>query len=251
MSAVATERTTSAATVVLGPKTRLGTALLGTVTGLDQVYAVARDERDQAALASCGATVIGADSSGPLLGGARPNAVRIHICALGPVHPETAQPGADATSADRDLGVVARLLDEAAGHDVHVVLVSSVLALAPAADRAYYAGWKNVIEEEIAVMVADHSSARLSVLYPGRLMTAEERRRPWHRLHTTFDRLAARMNRTGDGPGRSRLVGLDARAWLLTRSFSLLATILSGSRSTRRRHGVAGATEPTERHGLR
>ena len=148
---MATERTTSVTTVVLGPKTRLGTALLGTVTGPDQVYAVARDERDQAALASCGATVIGAHSSGPLLGDTRPNAVRIHVCALGPVHPETAQPGADATIVDRDLGVVARLLDEAEGRDVHVVLVSCVLALAPAADRAYYAGWKNVVEEELAV----------------------------------------------------------------------------------------------------
>ena len=194
--------------------------------------------------------MVGAESSAPLLGNALPDAVRIHVCALGPVHPETALPGADAVNVDRDLGVVARLLDEAAGRDVHVVLVSSVLALAPAADRAYYAGWKNVVEEELAAMVAEHSSARLSVLYPGRLMAAEERRRPWHRLHTTFERLAARMTQAGIGPGRSRLVGLDARAWVLARSFSLLATTFSGSRSTRRRHGVAGATETTERYEI-
>lgn len=249
MSAVATERATAVATVVLGPKTRLGAALLATATV--NTYAVARDDQDQAALASCGATVIGAEASGPLLGGTQPTALRIHVCALGPVHPETAQPGADAANVDRDLTVVARLLDEAAGRDVHVVLVSSVLALAPAADRTYYAGWKNVVEEELVALVAEHSSARLSVLYPGRLMTAEERRRPWHRMHTTFERLAARMSQAGDGPGRSRLVGLDARAWLLARSFSLLATTFSGSRSTRRRHGVAGATETTERYGIR
>ena len=250
MSALATERATAVATVVLGPKTRLGAALLATATP-DQTYAVARDEQDQAALASCGATVIGAEASGPLLGDTRTTALRIHVCALGPVHPETAQPGTDAASVDRDLTVVARLLDEVAGRDVHVVLVSTVLALAPGADRAYYAGWKNVVEEELAALVAEHSSARLSVLYPGRLMTAEERRRPWHRMHTTFERLAARITKAGDGAGRSRLVGLDARAWLLARSFSLLITTLSGSRSTRRRHGVAGATETTERYEFR
>jgi hypothetical protein len=230
VSAVATERATGVATVVLGPKTRLGAALLATIDS-DHAYAVARDDRDHAALASCGATVIGAEAAGPLLGDTRPTALRIHVCALGPVHPETAQSGADAASVDRDLTVVSRLLDEAAGGDVHVVLVSTVLALAPAADRAYYAGWKNVVEEELAALVAEHPSARLSVLYPGRLMTASERRRPWHRIHTTFERLAARMTQAGDGPGRSRLVGLDARAWLLTRSLWLLGTTFSGSRS--------------------
>ena len=250
MTAVATERATEVANVVLGPKTRLGAALLETV-GPGKAYAIARDEEDHASLASCGATVVGVESSRPLLGDTQPNAVRIHVCALGPVHPESAQPGLDAADVERDLSVVARLLDEAAGHDVHVVLVSSVLALAPTADRTYYAGWKNVVEEELAAMVAEHPAARLSVLYPGRLMAAGERSRPWHRMHITFERLAARMAQVGDGPGRSRLVGLDARAWLLARSFSLLATTFSGSRSTRRRHGVAGATETTERYGIR
>jgi hypothetical protein len=230
MSTVATERATEVATVVLGPKTRLGAALLA-ASDPDHTYAVARDDRDQVALASRGATVIGAGATGPLLVDGRQTALRIHVCALGPIHPETAQSGAEAANVDRDLTVVSRLLDDAAGRDVHVVLVSTVLALAPAADRAYYAGWKNVVEEELAALVAEHPSARLSVLYPGRLMTTAQRHRPWHRMHTTFERLAARMIQVGDGPGRARLVGLDARAWLLTRSLSLLGTTFSGSRS--------------------
>jgi hypothetical protein len=250
VSAVTTERATAVATVVLGPRTRLGAALLaGAGTG-QALYAVARDDRDRAALAASTATVIGAHDSGPLLGTTGPRALRIHVCALGPVHPETAHAD-DASFVARDLDLVARLLGEAEGREVHVVLVSSILALAPAADRAYYAGWKNVVEEELAALVAAHPGGRLSVLYPGRLMAAQERRRPWHRTHTTFERLATLMNDVSEGPARSRTVGLDARIWLMTRSASLVVTSLSGSRSTRRRTGVDGATESTERDRVR
>jgi hypothetical protein len=251
VSTVATSSAAATASVVLGPKTRLGAALIAGAPTDRPVYAVARDDSDLAELGTSGATVVGAGTSSSLLGDARPDAVRIHVCALGPVHPETAQPSVDADLVARDLGLVARLLDESAGRDVHVVLISSVLALAPGADRAYYAGWKNVVEEEVARLVEPHSSARLSVLYPGRLLAASDRRRPWHRLHTTFDQLAVLMNQVGEGPGRSRIVGLDARAWLLARSASLMATTLSGSRSTRRRHGVAGATVSRERSEIR
>jgi hypothetical protein len=248
--ATTTDRATAPTTVVLGPRTRLGTALLAGAGTDQQVFAVARDDRDRAALASGPATVIGAHDGGPLLGETRPGALRIHVCALGPVHPETAHED-DAAFVARDLDLVARLLGEAEGRAAHVVYVSSILALAPAADRAYYAGWKNVVEEELASIVAAHPGGRLSVLYPGRLMTSEERRRPWHRTHTTFDRLATLMNRVSEGPGTSRTVGLDARIWLLTRSASLVVTSLSGSRSTRRRSGVDGATDTTERDRIR
>src|SRR5688572_25566108 len=97
MSTVATERATEVATVVLGPKTRLGAALLA-ASDPDHTYAVARDDRDQVALASRGATVIGAGATGPLLVDGRQTALRIHVCALGPIHPETAQSGAEAAN---------------------------------------------------------------------------------------------------------------------------------------------------------
>jgi hypothetical protein len=243
VNAVATERATAVATVVLGPKTRLGGALLASSTSGPSVYAVARDDQDRVALGTSGATVIGgAQATGPLLGDVRPDRLRIHVCALGPVHAETAHPD-DASFVARDLDLVARLLDEAEGREAHVVLVSSILALAPAADRAYYAGWKNVVEEELFSLVDAHAGARLSVLYPGRLMAAQERRKPWHRTHATFERLATLMNDVSEGPGRSRIVGLDARLWLMARSASLVATTLSGSRSTRRRRDAAGATD--------
>ena len=208
---MATQQATALTTVVLGPKTRLGAALLATA-GV-RLGDVRRGPRrpDRAELASCGATVIGAHTNGPMLGDTRPSALRIHVCALGPVHPETARPEDDASFVERDLDIVARLLGEADGREAHVVLVSSILALAPAADRAYYAGWKNVVEEKLASIVAAHPGARLSVLYPGRLMAAADRRRPWHRTHTTFERLATLMNDVSEGPARSRTVGLDAR----------------------------------------
>ncbi len=234
---MATQQTTAVTTVVLGPRTRLGAALLAQAPSDVAVYAVARDDRDRAALASSGAAVIGAHTPGPLLGDTRPQALRILVCALGPVHPETAHPGDDAAFVERDLDLVARLLGEAEGRDAHVVLVSSILALAPAADRAYYAGWKNVVEERLAALVAAHPGGRLSVFYPGRLMTAEERTRPWHRAHTTFERLATLMIDVSAGSARSRTIGLDARIWLLTRSASLTVTTLSGSRSRRERDG--------------
>lgn len=247
VNAMATERATTAATVVLGPKTRLGAALLAG-SGSGSTYAVARDDQDRATLASSGATVVG-DGQGRLLGDARPERLRIHVCALGPVHPETAHPD-DASYVARDLDLVARLLGEAEGREAHVVLVSSILALTPASDRTYYAGWKNVVEGELASLVEGHPGARLSVLYPGRLMAAAERRKPWHRTHTTFERLATIMDDVSEGPGRSRIVGLDARLWLLARSASLVATTLSGSRSNHQRRGVVGGTE-TERDDIR
>ena len=235
VTAMATQQTTAVTTVVLGPKTRLGSALLA---GADPTtYAVARDDSDRAELASCGATVIDAHTSGPMLD-TRPSALRIHVCALGPVHPETARPEDDASFVDRDLDLVARLLGEADGREAHVVLVSSILALAPAADRAYYAGWKNVVEAKLASIVAAHPGGRLSVLYPGRLLAAEERTKPWHRMHTTFERLATLMTDVSEGPARSRTVGLDARIWLMTRSASLVVTSLSGSRRTRERDEI-------------
>ena len=232
---MATQQATAVTTVVLGPKTRLGSTLLANAGPDAAVYAVARDDLDRTELASSGATVIDAHSSGPLMHDTRPSSLRIHVCALGPVHPESARPEDDASFVERDLDIVARLLGEAEGREAHVVLVSSILALAPAADRAYYAGWKNVVEEKLASIVAAHPGGRLSVLYPGRLMTAEERTRPWHRMHTTFERLATLMNDVSEGPARSRTVGLDARIWLMTRSASLVVTSLSGSRSTRER----------------
>jgi len=246
-----TQRSTAVATVVTGPKTRLGQALIASAPSAGATYAVARGEVDLATLDRSAATVVDGSAPTPLLDGVEAEAVRLHVCALGPVHTWTLDPDNDAAHVERDLDVVARLLDEAGDRPTHVVHVSSILALAPGADRTYYGGWKNLVEGRLAMLVDAHPRAELTVLYPGRLMAASERRRPWHLSHTTYDRLARLMHDVSAGPARSRIVGLDARAWLLARSLSLTATTLSGTRGSRRRHGGVDTAETFGRNGNR
>ncbi len=103
--------------------------------------------------------------------------------------------------------------------------MSSVVALAPTPDRRYYGGAKSLVEQLLLELVAAHPHARLDVLYPGRLLAAGEGTRPWHRLHARFDRVAAHVERalrSSQPLGRRRVVGLDARLWLLVRSLSLV-----------------------------
>lgn len=217
--------------VVLGPKTRLGRALLrraqstGTATA-----AVGRQAGDLDGEDLGTATQLDAGATGPLLDGVRPRSLQVLVCALGPVHPGTPRTEADSAGVLRDLATVRRLLETPGVRDVHVVLVSTVIALAPGADRRHYGGWKGVVEQELGVLVDRHPHARMSVLYPGRLLDRADRTRPWHRMHTTYDRLAALVERAADGPGSTRVVGLDARAWLLARGASVAASALSGSR---------------------
>jgi hypothetical protein len=225
------------ARVVFGPKTRLGQTLISRAAarGVD-TYAVARDDRDVAALGDISATVVTAQGDQvSLLADAAPASLRLFVCALGPVHPEAPQ-ASDADNVVSDLGLIQRVLDSAPGAEAHVVLVSTVIALAPGDDRRYYGGWKNLVEEELRELLAQRTApAQLSVLYPGRLMSEDERRRPWHRMHTSYTRLADIAEQAGQRPATSRVVGLDARAWLLARGASLSLRSISGSRGVLRR----------------
>lgn len=225
--------------VVVGPKTRLGQTIISRASARgESVYAVARDGRDDAALAESGATVIaaGTAASESLLGDVAPSVLRLFVCALGPVHPIDPEPDSDSAHVARDLALIQRVLDSAPAAQAQVVLVSSVIALAPGDDRRYYGGWKNLVEEELRLLLAGRrAGADLSVLYPGRLLDVQERTRPWHRAHTTYSRLADIAEQAGHRPPASRVVGLDARAWLLARSASLSVRSISGSRGALRR----------------
>lgn len=212
--------------VVLGPLTRLGRALAARHDG--PVLSVSRGSADDAALTG---PVLPADGSGleETLAGAA--AVELAVCALGPVHPGPVDLERDAAAVRRDLDLVAAVLAAADGRPVRVVLVSSVVALAPGPDRRYYGGTKALVEQALAGLVADHPAATLDVLYPGRIVDADERTRPWHRLHADYARVAAHVERAlRAGSARRRVVGLDARLWLATRALSLVA---SGSRAGR------------------
>lgn len=214
--------------VVTGPKTRLGAALIERAASAGRpVLAIARDERDADALEDSAATVVTTGEAALSLPGS--GAVRIYVCALGPIHAGLPDGAADAAGVAADLATIGGLLDSAMGREVHVVLVSTVIALAPSESQRYYGGQKNIVEDQLRALIGKHpAGARLSVLYPGRLLAAADRNRPWHRGYTTFDHLAALVERAGERSAYARVVGLDARLWLLLRTVSLGIHVISG-----------------------
>lgn len=215
------------ATVVIGPRTRLGREVLRQVDGT-AALAVAR-HADDAALVGVipelgSATVVDAstDDLRARVAALGDGPVRLVVAALGPVHPETPRTAQDAPSVLRDLAFVEQVLD--AGRPVRVVLVSTVLALAPGEDRRYYGGWKAVVEQQLQQLVDERTTAggdaSLSVVYPGRLLDAAERRGRL-RLHTSYARLAEIVLTKAVAAPSGRPVGADSRFWLLVNSISL------------------------------
>lgn len=219
----------STLTVVLGPKTRFGRALVERLRASEHVLLVARDGADAAVLSETfapGALVQVADGSLGELGSAikasGATRVRLVIAALGPVHPEQPAFDVDGPAVSRDLGLVAQVLE--VGLPVQVVLVSTIIALAPGEDRRYYGGWKGVVEQQVRQLVDERPEATLSVLYPGRLV--EPGARVWQRVHASYARLVTVALGLPPERGVSRLVGLDTRIWLLLRSVSFGARSL-------------------------
>lgn len=219
--------------VIVGPKTRLGAELLRRVAGDGgHAVALARHERDAQDLAALDHVLAGQHDDAAFREALAGRPVRVHVCALGPIHPEQASP-TDSAAAERELATLERIMQAADG-GVHVVLVSTVIALAPGADRRYYGGWKAVVEQRLAELVDRHSNATLTVLYPGRLVAGRDARRPWQLAYTTYGRLAALSLAAATHPGRNRLVGADARAWLLLRSVALAVSSITGRPGGRR-----------------
>jgi hypothetical protein len=201
--------------LVLGPRTRLGGELLPLLPGsVGDRLLVARDPAEASVLAGQWPGAVVAPAWEP--GWAWPigfERVAVHVCALGPIHPGAIEWDAHARAIDRDLGVVTRALAAYARCPVHVLFVSSALALAPPrAARRAYAGFKSMIEGELARLVERHGRGTLSVVYPGRLLETRSIRRPASLLHTSFARLARTMCGIAaqDRPRRS-MVGPDAR----------------------------------------
>jgi hypothetical protein len=210
--------------VLVGPRTRLGRRLAEQHTG--PVLPVSRGADDDADLSLPALAVDGSGVAAALVGAP---AVELALCALGPVHPGPVDLERDAASVRRDLDFVAAVLSAADGRPVRVVLVSSVVALAPGPDRRYYGGAKAQVEQMLVSLLADHPAASLDVLYPGRIVDVDERTRPWHRLHADFARVAALVQKALHvGSARRRVVGLDARLWLGARALSL---VVSGLRA--------------------
>jgi hypothetical protein len=69
-----------------------------------------------------------------------------------------------------------------------------------------------LIEATIAEMAAHHGRARISVLYPGRLVESRSLRQPASLLHSTYAHVARVMAELGNASRpRRTLIGLDAR----------------------------------------
>lgn len=212
---MSTGSTGSTLTVVLGPKTRFGRALVDRLGG-EPLVLVARDDADAAELRGlfAGVTVATGAELADAVRASGADRVRLVVAALGPVHPVAPAYDADAAGVARDLGLVRDIL--AGTLPVHVVLVSTILALAPGEDRRYYGGWKGVVEQQLRQLAEDRQAAgtatSLSVLYPGRLTLSGSG------LHASYSRLVDAALRIREG--QSRIVGLDTRIWLLVRSIS-------------------------------
>ena len=112
--------------------------------------------------------------------------------------------------------------------DVHVVLVSTVVALAPSRDRAYYSGFKNLAEVAVADAFRGLAWARLSVVHPGHPSASSSSASLTGRLATPYAALARLLLKmSGSSTASSRVVGLDARLWLFTRMLFLLSCALA------------------------
>lgn len=183
--------------VVLGHRSRLGIALLERLGGHDPRQLAVADE--------------------PGLEDAVE--VRIYVCALGPSHPVAAAAD-DEERYQRELDLVRRVVRSAVAAQVPVraLHVSSVIALAPSGDRLHYGGWKQRVEGELrAVLAAEGATHELAVVHPGRLVHDHDRGRPRQRLHTRYRDLADVCADAVVDDGSRRVIGPDARLWLLAR----------------------------------
>lgn len=212
--------------VVIGPRTQLGSALLARLEGQD-VVAVARHERDVQALTSlAGARVtLAADAPGVL---AADTDLVIHVCALGPIHPEDPRPD-DATRFEAELAPIEDLVAATSG-SVRIVFVSSVIALAPTPDRRLYGGWKNLAEEHLDRIALRHGArVSVSVTYPGRIINRSERSGLSDRLSSTFEKVAQRLLSEASRRPRRVIVGIDAKVWSALRAMSLVVHVVRPS----------------------
>lgn len=219
--------------VVIGPQTRLAKAVLSSSSwGSETTFQlVVRNigEYEVAKLAHPHATLYRAwDPESPLL--EEGEAIAVLCCAFGVIHPGVAA-SADLQKTGADYAALKRILRKYSDLPIHLVLISSVLALCPRPGREYYAGWKNVVEGFMRHRADKHRTVRLSVFYPGRLVEATTLGRPTAFLHTSYQKMAEHVvSAVQQNRCRDLVVGLDARLWLALRSLGLVWSALTGRR---------------------
>ena len=211
--------------LVMAPRTRLAASLLArTDPGRDLAIVVRHDGDEQwAAETYPGIARVRTDAARPLA--AAYDDVVVHACALGAMTPVPTSTLADDSAAlVRDIDFIGRVVDHGSP-SVHVVFVSTVLALSPRRERQYYAGWKCIAEYELVRRFRANPAVRVSVVYPGRITEERSLRAPKSMIYTPYDALAARLDRLGREGGEFRqVVGADARAWLAVRGIRTMSS---------------------------
>jgi hypothetical protein len=220
--------------VVIGPQTRLAKAVLSSSSwGSETTFLlVARNigEYEAAKLAHPRAALYRAwEPEARLL--EEDEAVAVLCCAFGVIHPGAVAASADLQKTGADYLTLETILRKYSDLPMHLVLISSVLALCPIPGREYYAGWKNVVEALVRERAEKHRTVRLSVFYPGRLIETARLDRPSAFLHTSYHRMAEHVvSAVHKKQCLNVVVGLDARLWLAARSFGLVWSALTGRR---------------------
>ena len=217
--------------VVFGPRTRLAGALLALAARQARgLVLVGRDPAEAQALASeypDAVVVQGCEDDGRFPQAAKE--VAVVFCALGLIHPEHPRLPAHPQRLDRDLEAFRRVVTVYQQVPIHAVFVSSVVALGTPRRRAYYGGWKGVSEGAIGALLRDHPRPRFSVIFPGRLVEERSLRRPDSLLATPYEHLARTILEVIEGDRtQSRVMGPDARLWLLARTLELGVAAISG-----------------------
>ena len=217
--------------VVFGPRTHLAGALLALATDQAQdTVLVARNPPESQALSAAypHTTVLQAGIEEAKFPPATQE-VAVVCCGFGLIHPETVCLPDHWQRHERDLNAFRRVVTLYQQVPVHGIFVSSVVALGTPRRRAYYGGWKSVSEGAIEALLRDHPQPRFSVFFPGRLVEERSLRRLDSLLATPYGHLAKMiLGVIHDGRARNRLVGTDARLWLLARMCALGAVAISG-----------------------
>jgi hypothetical protein len=173
------------------------------------------------------------------------------MCAAGVIHPGSPCLETDHRAVLRDVGILEAIVRSQAGESVHVVFMSSVLALGRSPGRGYYAGWKATMEGAVAGIVANAPGTLLSILYPGRLLEERSIARPMSFLSTRYHRAAQVMIHAARSPfPRRAVLGLDARLWLVSRGLVAWRDALMGRPKTEivDRNGLPGHSAREAKH---
>jgi len=220
--------------VILGPRTRLARALIRSPAWPREptfaLVARARGDAEELKEREPEALVVLPEEVPSVVSRAEGEVATV-ACAWGPIHPGDAWREEALESGLRDARTVRNILRASGARPHHLIVVSSALALAPRTERRFYTGWKNLIEGMSVRYARESPGARLSVVYPGRLIQRRSLLRPASLLHTPYSTLAARLARAAAG-GRSsprRIVGIDARLLLAARAVRAALAACSGT----------------------